>query len=226
MSDNPIHLDENSYWKVHAECRRQMDQDKITKALVYATIKHAKQTRKGDGSPYIIHPIRVADKLMRIGDVYSPHIISAAYLHDVCEDCGVSVEELNNEFGTITGGIVGEVTDDKSLPKAERKKLQVEHAPHMSNGAKLVKLADKLDNLSDLRVTPPKKWSLEQVQGYFLWAKHVVQGLRGTNAALEKELDEIFAGNLIFQGKQYPCIAPGNENELLQNYYKLMETVD
>ena len=88
--------------------------------------------------------------------------------------------------------IVREVSDDKSLSKEERKRLQIEHAPHCSPQAKLVKLADKLYNLRDLERTSPVGWSQERVDQYFVWASQVVKGLRGTNAKLEKLLDEIF----------------------------------
>ena len=88
--------------------------------------------------------------------------------------------------------IVREVSDDKSLSKEERKRLQIEHASHCSPQAKLVKLADKLYNLRDLERTSPVGWSQERVDQYFVWASQVVKGLRGTNAKLEKLLDEIF----------------------------------
>ena len=85
------------------------------------------------------------------------------------------------------------MTDDKSLPKLERKRLQIEHAPHVSTEAKLVKLADKLYNLHDLERCTPTGWTDDRVQEYFVWASKVVKGLRGTNEYLEKQLDEIFS---------------------------------
>lgn len=86
-----------------------------------------------------------------------------------------------------------EVTDDKGLSKDERKRLQIEHAPHMSRRAKLVKLADKLYNLRDLKRSTPVDWSEKRVQEYFEWAVKVVAGLRGTSPALEDKLDALFA---------------------------------
>ena len=85
-----------------------------------------------------------------------------------------------------------EVTDDKSLSKQERKRLQIEHAPHKSHKAKLVKLADKLYNLRDLSRAVPEGWTDERVQEYFVWASKVVAGLRGTNQRLEESLDALF----------------------------------
>ena len=89
-------------------------------------------------------------------------------------------------------GLVREVTDDKSLPKLARKRKQIEHAPDASPKAKLVKLADKLYNLRDLRRQTPKGWTIERVQEYFEWAAKVVSGLRGSNKVLEDELDKLF----------------------------------
>jgi len=88
--------------------------------------------------------------------------------------------------------IVSEVTDDKSLPKQQRKNLQVINAPHKSPEAKLVKLADKLYNLRDLNRCTPTGWTEKRVKEYFVWAFKVVEGLRGTNEKLEKQLDLLF----------------------------------
>ena len=88
--------------------------------------------------------------------------------------------------------LVKEMTDDKSLPKAERKALQISHASQASYRAKLVKLADKLYNLRDLRRCTPEGWSEERVQEYFEWASQVVAGLRGTNQTMEDALDQLF----------------------------------
>lgn len=109
------------------------------------------------------------------------------------------------------------------MPKATRKRLQIVNAPHKSLDAKLVKLADKLDNLMDLRVSPPTNWSQKQVQGYFLWARAVVRGLRGTNAELERQLDEVFASSMNFNGELIPCIPVGVEKQMLDQYYELMQ---
>ncbi len=95
--------------------------------------------------------------------------------------------------------IVAEVTDDKALPKQERKRLQIEHAPHASPSAKLVKLADKLHNLRDLQRTAPQDWSVERVQEYFEWSAKVVLGLRGTNEHIEKELDKLFKARKVLE---------------------------
>jgi guanosine-3',5'-bis(diphosphate) 3'-pyrophosphohydrolase len=92
------------------------------------------------------------------------------------------------------------VTDDKNLPKAERKRLQVENAPHKSKGAKLIKLADKCCNVRDLAGSPPKDWSMERKREYLLWTEQVVNGLRGTNPGLEKYYEsELTSGKMLLR---------------------------
>jgi len=93
----------------------------------------------------------------------------------------------------VVADVVMEVTDNKRLSKEDRKRLQIEHAPHCSRRAKLVKLADKLYNLRDLAQSAPVGWSQTRVHEYFEWAAKVVAGLRGTSAALEAKLDALFA---------------------------------
>src|SRR5690606_33544112 len=107
-----------------------------------------------------------------------------------------SFEELEQEFGRRIAGVVAEVTDDKSLPKEERKQLQVTKARKKSDAAKLVKLADKISNLRDIAAAPPADWSVERREAYFIWAKQVVDEMRGANAMLEAAFDEAFEQGL------------------------------
>ena len=120
-------------------------------------------------------------------------MICAALLHDTIEDTDTTADELRCEFGQAISSIVLEVTDDKTLPKAERKRLQVEHAAHLSTHAKLVKLADKICNLRDVASSPPADWSIERQREYFDWAKQVVDQLRGAHAGLEAVFDAAYS---------------------------------
>ena len=164
---------------------------KILDAASFAAKKHTNQKRKGsDGQPYINHPLEVASLLASVGNVDDVDIIVAGLLHDTVEDCGVSFEEIEERFGKIVASYVSEVTDDKSLPKAERKRLQVEHAPHLSHGAKQIKLADKISNIRDVTQNPPADWSIERRREYVEWGENVVAGLRGANTELERLFDE------------------------------------
>ena len=166
----------------------------LLKALAFAAHKHRDQRRKdAEASPYINHPIALADVLVNEGGVTDVEVICAALLHDTVEDTATTPEELLEAFGSRIARIVAEVTDDKRLPKAERKRLQVEHAPHISHEAKLVKLADKLCNLRDVAERPPAGWDLRRRREYFDWAKQVIDGLRGTQPRLEAAFDAAYA---------------------------------
>ncbi|XP_037092505.1 guanosine-3',5'-bis(diphosphate) 3'-pyrophosphohydrolase MESH1-like [Pollicipes pollicipes] len=165
----------------------------LLRATNFAAVKHKDQRRKDpEGTPYINHPIGVAYILMDEGDVTDIEVLQAAILHDTVEDTDTTLDEIQDVFGEKVRSIVAEVTDDKTLPKAERKRQQVLHAPTRSHQAKLVKLADKLYNLRDLTRATPAGWDQPRVEEYFQWAAQVVDGVRGTNKALEAKLDEVF----------------------------------
>lgn len=166
----------------------------LLKALAFAAHKHRDQRRKdAEASPYINHPIALADVLVNEGGVTDFEVLCAALLHDTVEDTATTEEELVEAFGERIARIVAEVTDDKTLPKAERKRLQIEHAPRISRAAQLVKLADKLVNLRDVAERPPAKWDLARRREYFDWARQVVDGLRGTHPRLEAAFDAAYA---------------------------------
>ena len=169
----------------------------ILKAASFSAGKHRDQRRKDAGSsPYINHPLALAHILASEGGVTDPVTIIAALLHDTIEDTDTSLDELDREFGPMVAATVAEVTDDKTLDKADRKRLQVTTAASKSDAAKLVKLADKISNLRDIAATPPVGWSDERRQAYFDWAREVVDGLRGVNRELERRFDEIYAAGL------------------------------
>jgi guanosine-3',5'-bis(diphosphate) 3'-pyrophosphohydrolase len=171
----------------------------LLEAVRFAADKHRNQRRKdSERSPYINHPIEVVQLLWEVGGVRDVDVLLAAILHDTIEDTDTRPEEISDRFGEDVLSYVLEVTDDKSLPKSERKRLQIVNTPHKSYGAKLIKLADKSCNVRNLITMPPKDWSLERKQEYLLWGEKVVAGLRGTNAALEEYYDhELSSGKLL-----------------------------
>jgi guanosine-3',5'-bis(diphosphate) 3'-pyrophosphohydrolase len=170
----------------------------ILKALRFSAEKHTDQRRKdAKSSPYINHPIQVAETLWMIGEVRDLTLLLASILHDTIEDTDTSPDEIKTQFGEDVLALVIEVTDDKSLPKQVRKQLQVETAPHKTRNAKLLKLADKICNLHDIITSPPSNWSMERKQEYLLWSEKVVAGLRGVNEKLEGYYDD-----LLKNGKQ------------------------
>lgn len=166
----------------------------ILRAASFAAHKHRNQRRKdADASPYINHPLALARVLTEEGGVTDAATLCAALLHDTIEDTDTTAEELRREFGDEVCSIVEEVTDDKTLPKAERKRMQVEHAAHISDKAKRVKLADKICNLCDVAQTPPAEWSIERRREYFDWAKLVIDRLRGVDVQLERIFDAAYS---------------------------------
>jgi guanosine-3',5'-bis(diphosphate) 3'-pyrophosphohydrolase len=166
-----------------------MTHDLLT-ALDFAAERHKTQRRKDPAqTPYINHVIEVATILARHG-VTDRTALLAAILHDTIEDTDTTPAELAERFGVEVRDAVLEVTDDKSLPKAERKRLQVEHAPSLSHAARLVKLGDKISNVRYVAHHPPASWSIERRREYLDWTEQVIAGLRGANAALEARYDE------------------------------------
>lgn len=166
----------------------------FVKAVAFAADKHRNQRRKdAEASPYINHPIALANVLANEGGVADVTVLCAAVLHDTIEDTETTPEELQAIFGPKVAAVVIEVTDDKSLEKSVRKQRQVEHAPHISKEAKLVKLADKICNLRDILASPPADWTAERKQNYFEWAAKVVAGLRGVHPGLESVFDGLLA---------------------------------
>lgn len=169
----------------------------LLKASEFAAERHRTQFRKGaDKTPYINHPIQVAELLVNDADEKDPVLLAAAILHDVVEDTVETsaekqelISKMTEIFGEEVVSIVLEVTDDKNLEKEERKRLQVVHAPHLSDKAKKLKIADKIMNVRDITNNPPTWWNQEKIVEYFVWSENVVNGLRGANPKLEGMFD-------------------------------------
>jgi len=168
----------------------------LLRAANFAAQRHAGQRRKGKSQePYVNHLLEVAGLLADAGES-DLSLLIAALLHDTVEDVGVTRQEIEAAFGADVAGLVLEVTDDKSLDKAERKRLQVEHAPHRSPRARMLKIADKISNLRSLVSSPPPDWSRQRKAEYFDWAARVVAGCRGLNARLDALFDEAHRAGL------------------------------
>ena len=166
----------------------------LVNAIAFAADKHRRQRRKdAEASPYINHPIGLARVLSVEAGLTDEVLLAAAVLHDTLEDTETTYEELCERFGAAVASVVLEVTDDKTLPKKERKRLQIEHAAHISRRAKLVKLADKICNVRDVAASPPQSWPLRRRREYFDWAKTVVDQIRGANRKLERLFDAAYS---------------------------------
>jgi (p)ppGpp synthase/HD superfamily hydrolase len=164
------------------------------KAMQFSAEKHRHQRRKDErASPYINHPIEVANVLWTVGEIYDITTIVGALIHDTIEDTNTTPEEIRLNFGEDILALILEVTDDKRLAKQERKLKQIEKAPRISDRAKLLKLADKICNISDIANFPPRNWSCQRRVDYLAWADAVIAGLRGVNVKLEIYFDEVLA---------------------------------
>ena len=165
---------------------------RLVKALKFAADKHRHQRRKdSESSPFINHPIEIAEVLIAVGGVDDIDVLQAAILHDTIEDTETTAAELESDFGAEVRQLVEEVTDDKNLDKQERKRLQVERAAQLSVGAKQIKLADKICNVRDVTHAPPAKWALQRRREYLDWTEQVVAGCRNTNLPLEDYYDRV-----------------------------------
>lgn len=167
--------------------------DEVIAALHFAARKHRQQRRKDpDRTPYINHPIELLNILANEAKIDDAVVLVSALLHDTVEDTETTLAELAELFGEEVAQVVDQLTDDKSLPKAKRKQLQVEHVAHVSDRAKLVKLADKIANVRDIAIAPPPDWSLERRREYCDWGKRVVDQIRGTHQVLETLFDNAY----------------------------------
>jgi (p)ppGpp synthase/HD superfamily hydrolase len=168
------------------------DLQAILVAASFAAEKHSNQKRKGAaGEPYINHLIEVAGLVATALTERDANIVIAALLHDTVEDTNTTREELIERFGTDVADLVAELTDDKSLPQAARKRLQIEHAPRLSVRAQTIKLADKISNVRSILTSPPVNWSLERRQEYVVWSQQVVSALSAPNPILKREFERI-----------------------------------
>ena len=176
----------------------------VVRALEFAARRHAAQRRKGAAAePYVNHLAEVARLLAEACDGRDAELVAAGLLHDTLEDTATRAEELEREFGLVVLGLVREVTDDKSLPRLERKRLQVQTAGGKSPRARMIKIADKTSNLRSILTSPPAGWGRRRRQEYFLWAARVVERCRGVSAPLEAAFDQAYREGL--QGLGLPA---------------------
>jgi GTP diphosphokinase / guanosine-3',5'-bis(diphosphate) 3'-diphosphatase len=170
-----------------------LDIVRMARAVDFAARKHRDQRRKGaNAEPYFNHLADVGRMVAEATGGRDPVAVLGALLHDTIEDTGTTKEELEAEFGAEVSRLVVEVTDDKRLPKAERKRLQVQNAPHKSDRAKMVKMADKTSNLRAITDSPPTGWDAARKREYFEWARRVVEGCRGVSPWLEERFDDAY----------------------------------
>ena len=148
----------------------------LEKALIYSAKKHKGQRRKGDGRPYILHPIAVMDRIRSAkSDSNNIHLLgTCALLHDTVEDCGVSIRKIAKKFGYSVASIVEELTLDKAMYKVMGKTQYLcISMQDMSSYALAIKLCDRLDNLSDM-----KTMSKDFQEKYFYETVSIINSLK------------------------------------------------
>jgi len=161
----------------------------LLEAIRLATLAHAGQTRKGSDDPYVIHPIRVALSLHGAPlpeGVCLDTCLLVAILHDILEDTQVPRERLADKFGEQVASIVDELTEDKTLPKAQRREKMLRRCATMSRSAQVVKLADRLDNMRDM-VRMPEDFVARICDE----ARVMLVAMRGACPPLESEIAAI-----------------------------------
>jgi guanosine-3',5'-bis(diphosphate) 3'-pyrophosphohydrolase len=163
----------------------------VSEAAELAARRHNGMARKGRGSePYINHLAEVANLLSTATDGADAELVAAGWLHDTIEDTETTREELAQKFSERVASLVVECTDDMSLPKSERRRLQVIDARRKSPGTKLIKIADKISNIG-ARIHPdPSADERDDLADYTRWAEQVVAGCRGGNAFLDQTFDK------------------------------------
>jgi guanosine-3',5'-bis(diphosphate) 3'-pyrophosphohydrolase len=163
----------------------------VSKAAEFAARRHTGETRKArPEEPYINHLAEVASILAEVTDGSDAELVAAGWLHDTVEDELATRAELAAQFGNRVAALVDEVTDDMSLPQAQRRQKQVVDAPHKSPDAKLIKIADKISNICARIHTHPNPEQRNDLAAYTIWAEDVVAGCRGVNARLDAKFDE------------------------------------
>ena len=157
-------------------------------AIVFALGKHKKQKRKNSKLPYVIHPVRVAKMLSELElpeEIDINTLLKAAILHDVLEDTQTENSEIEKRFGKEVLSIVLEVTKSKNLNSEEAQKELLSRCDNFSISAKILKLADRLDNLKDL-----DNLNINFKKEYLKKCEEILSKLLGTNEKLEKEMED------------------------------------
>lgn len=155
------------------------------RAIAFAREKHEKQNRKGTLLPYIVHIYEVLQLLKE--ENADDDTIVAGILHDVVEDCGVSIEEIGQIFGYEVAVLVQNESEDKSLDYCQRKKLHMQHIANCSDRTKLINCADKLSNLRgiylDLQCFGEEVWNRfngtkNEIKTYYCYALNALKSIK------------------------------------------------
>jgi guanosine-3',5'-bis(diphosphate) 3'-pyrophosphohydrolase len=164
----------------------------LTAAILFAADAHVGQLRKDGKTPYINHPLQVMNYLTELAAIEDQEMLMAAVLHDVVEDTHFTRRDIEQRFGVRVATIVEELTDDKHLDTHARKQAQLVGASNLSYEARLIRISDKICNVSDIIIAPPDNWVIERKLYYLNWANSVIDIIRGTELNLENRFDFVY----------------------------------
>lgn len=160
--------------------------DPIWEAINFAFIKYGSLKRKSGDIPYVIHPIRVAMILRAAGfsEFKDRNLMLASLFHDLLEDTNLTFEDLKAEFGTEIASIVKEVSKPENISKEE----WLRTFDTTSKEAKLIKLADRIDNLMDMKLP---EWNVEKQKNYAEQALIILETCGKTSPKLANKLKKL-----------------------------------
>ena len=183
------------------------DEINIDEVLAFATERHKGQVR-ADGSDYITHPLRVSKLVAEYKPSRNGNILAAgALLHDILEDTYTSYKELCDRFGIVVASLVMEVTSSGFMPKLVGKRFYLAHKmQYMSSYALVIKLADRLDNLTDMRAV-----ALEKIKRTYFDTIYMINYLEGKRNLTDpqKNLISAIRGKLEDINKEYQLSTDG-----------------
>lgn len=163
---------------------------RLATANVFACKAHANKFRDDGKTPYAVHPVRVTEYLRRLAKEIDEDVLCAALLHDTIEDSAVTFDTIAAQFGDDVAVLVAELTNDNRLPKTRRRAQMMEHLKDLSPRAKRIKLADRLDNVSDLI---RGFGTAEKRTRYAEETQRLLNACEGACEPLEKALRELLA---------------------------------
>lgn len=164
----------------------------ILDAARFSRERHEGQSRKVTGLPYILHPGRVASRVALLEDA-SAEMVAAAWLHDVVEDTGTPIHEIEQRFGPVVARIVAGLTNHftkeayPDMNRRARKAKEIDRLMAQPVAIRRIKLLDRIDNLGELDPFD------EFTRVYMMESQELLDAMRmasptGTHRALEEEL--------------------------------------
>lgn len=172
--------------------------DRYVKTLDFAVRAHKEQKVPGSNAPYVVHLVKVAHEVQHAWavsrDFDADLAVTCALLHDSVEDAGVTVEQLEAEFGKGVAAGVSALTKNGALPKPEQMGDSLRRLQAQPRDVQLVKLADRITNLEE----PPSYWTKEKRLAYRDEAKVILDALGSAHAGLAQRLETRRAAYLAF----------------------------